>query len=95
MTNKKIERQAHHKPDAPDTNTHPPIFTPAENLSNSFLMTREEVARLLNCSKATVVALSRAGHIQLIETPLGVRYEGMAALAVWRRGRPFMGKWKC
>jgi len=74
--------------------THAAIFPEAKNLSNSFLMTREEVARLLNCSKATVDALSRAGHIQPIETPLGVRYEGMAALAVWRRGKPWQGKWR-
>lgn len=31
---KKIERQAHHKPDAPHTNTQNPIFSPAEKISN-------------------------------------------------------------
>lgn len=57
------------------------------------LMDCKEAARLLDCHPQTVAAMARAGRLTPIDTPLGVRYHGLEVLAVWRAGKPWMGKW--
>lgn len=63
-------------------------------MSKRILMDRKEAARLIGCSPQTIAALARAGILVPIKTPVGVRYDALEAVAVWRRGKPWQGVWR-
>jgi hypothetical protein len=56
-------------------------------------MTTAEVARLFQCCLPTVRALERAGRLTAIQTPQGIRFDALQVLTVWRRGKPWQGRW--
>lgn len=68
------------------------ILTTAEKLSNSFFGARNEAGQMLGCCKETISAIARASLLQKEEHGL---FLVTNVVQILRRGRPFMGRWKC